>query len=159
MTSCVHFTLILLSDHFLSMCSYFNWQSSVLFSLAFPLTNYRLFLNLKISGWILLLFLYHYWSKCRRKNSMQSCTTPGTSPSTSPRPIARQSSCSSVSGELSVFAEGDDSPSLPTSHWRSRLHAIKNSFLGSPRFHRRKIQGKTSSVLQHFCSGAVVERW
>ena len=25
--------------------------------------------------------------------------------------------------------------------WKSRLHTIKNSFLGSPRFHRRKMQG------------------
>lgn len=27
-------------------------------------------------------------------------------------------------------------------HWRSRLTTIKNSFLGSPRFHRRKLQSK-----------------
>ena len=26
--------------------------------------------------------------------------------------------------------------------WRSRLNSIRNSFLGSPRFHRRKMQGK-----------------
>uniref|UniRef100_A0A1B6D1M0 non-specific serine/threonine protein kinase n=1 Tax=Clastoptera arizonana TaxID=38151 RepID=A0A1B6D1M0_9HEMI len=28
-----------------------------------------------------------------------------------------------------------------SNHWRSRLTTIKNSFLGSPRFHRRKLQG------------------
>lgn len=36
-------------------------------------------------------------------------------------------------------------PSSPgvvsTTPWKSRLHTIKNSFLGSPRFHRRKMQG------------------
>ena len=25
--------------------------------------------------------------------------------------------------------------------WKSRLHALKNSFLGSPKFHRKKMQG------------------
>lgn len=37
------------------------------------------------------------------------------------------------------------SPTPPGSphlaHWRSRLNTLKNSFLGSPRFHRRKLQG------------------
>src|SRR6218665_926480 len=75
----------------------------------------------------------------RRKNSLQSCS-PGPSPATSPHPIQRQGSYLSVSTDLPVFTP-PDSPSLPTNHWRSRLHAIKNSFLGSPRFHRRKIQG------------------
>lgn len=28
-----------------------------------------------------------------------------------------------------------------SNHWRTRLTTIKNSFLGSPRFHRRKLQG------------------
>lgn len=28
-----------------------------------------------------------------------------------------------------------------TAHWRSRLNSIKNNLLGSPRFHRRKMQG------------------
>ena len=33
-------------------------------------------------------------------------------------------------------------PGSPSSvHWRSRLNSIKNNFLGSPRFHRRKMQG------------------
>ncbi|XP_060533342.1 serine/threonine kinase SAD-1 isoform X3 [Cylas formicarius] len=31
-------------------------------------------------------------------------------------------------------------------HWRSRLTTIKNSFLGSPRFHRRKLQTSTEEV-------------
>ncbi|XP_014226381.1 serine/threonine-protein kinase BRSK2-like [Trichogramma pretiosum] len=31
-------------------------------------------------------------------------------------------------------------------HWRSRLNTIKNSFLGSPRFHRRKLLTSTDDV-------------
>ncbi|XP_019871793.1 serine/threonine-protein kinase BRSK2 isoform X2 [Aethina tumida] len=31
-------------------------------------------------------------------------------------------------------------------HWRSRLTTIKNSFLGSPRFHRRKLQASSEEV-------------
>ncbi|GFG39377.1 hypothetical protein Cfor_03224, partial [Coptotermes formosanus] len=31
-------------------------------------------------------------------------------------------------------------------HWRSRLTTIKNSFLGSPRFHRRKLQTSSEEV-------------
>ncbi|KAK5638060.1 hypothetical protein RI129_012355 [Pyrocoelia pectoralis] len=31
-------------------------------------------------------------------------------------------------------------------HWRSRLNTIKNSFLGSPRFHRRKMQASSEEV-------------
>ncbi|KAH3885859.1 hypothetical protein DPMN_009857 [Dreissena polymorpha] len=33
------------------------------------------------------------------------------------------------------------SPGVQNTPWKSRLHTIKNSFLGSPRFHRRKLQG------------------
>lgn len=32
-------------------------------------------------------------------------------------------------------------------HWRSRLTTIKNSFLGSPRFHRRKLLTSTEEVI------------
>uniref|UniRef100_A0A452GEV6 Protein kinase domain-containing protein n=1 Tax=Gopherus agassizii TaxID=38772 RepID=A0A452GEV6_9SAUR len=34
------------------------------------------------------------------------------------------------------------SPSIGGMPWRTRLNSIKNSFLGSPRFHRRKLQGE-----------------
>lgn len=34
------------------------------------------------------------------------------------------------------------SPSVGGVPWRTRLNSIKNSFLGSPRFHRRKLQGE-----------------
>ncbi|RZF48750.1 hypothetical protein LSTR_LSTR013834 [Laodelphax striatellus] len=33
-----------------------------------------------------------------------------------------------------------------SNHWRSRLTTIKNSFLGSPRFHRRKLQASSDEV-------------
>ena len=38
-------------------------------------------------------------------------------------------------------------PGSPSSvHWRSRLNSIKNNFLGSPRFHRRKMQGENMII-------------
>ena len=38
-------------------------------------------------------------------------------------------------------------PGSPSAqHWKSRLNTIKNSFLGSPRFHRRKLQGKNNKL-------------
>lgn len=43
---------------------------------------------------------------------------------TSPPPIMTGSTCSNAGGQL----------------WKTRLTNIKNSFLGSPRFHRRKLQ-------------------
>lgn len=33
--------------------------------------------------------------------------------------------------------------------WKTRLTNIKNSFLGSPRFHRRKMQSKLRLTAQH----------
>lgn len=33
------------------------------------------------------------------------------------------------------------SPNVQSPAWKYRLHTFKNSFLGSPRFHRRKMQG------------------
>ena len=42
-------------------------------------------------------------------------------------------------------------PGSPSSaHWRSRLNNIKNNFLGSPRFHRRKLQGNSNMILNCF---------
>ena len=48
-----------------------------------------------------------------------------------------------------ISAGTDTEQLLPTppgspsaAHWRSRLNSIKNNFLGSPRFHRRKMHGK-----------------
>lgn len=41
------------------------------------------------------------------------------------------------------------SPSIGGLAWRTRLNSIKNSFLGSPRFHRRKLQGRRNDALEH----------
>lgn len=38
------------------------------------------------------------------------------------------------------------SPSIGGMPWRTRLNSIKNSFLGSPRFHRRKMQGRRAEI-------------
>ena len=45
------------------------------------------------------------------------------------------------------FSDTPDSVSTPPgspsmAHWRNRLSTIKNNFLGSPRFHRRKLQSE-----------------
>lgn len=40
------------------------------------------------------------------------------------------------------------SPSIGGMPWRTRLNSIKNSFLGSPRFHRRKLQGTMTPRLE-----------
>ncbi|XP_062845489.1 serine/threonine-protein kinase BRSK2 isoform X2 [Trichomycterus rosablanca] len=39
------------------------------------------------------------------------------------------------------------SPSIGSVPWRTRLNSIKNSFLGSPRFHRRKLQVPTQEEM------------
>ncbi|KAG5273918.1 hypothetical protein AALO_G00157100 [Alosa alosa] len=39
------------------------------------------------------------------------------------------------------------SPSIGGMPWRTRLNSIKNSFLGSPRFHRRKLQVPTQEEM------------
>lgn len=76
----------------------------------------------------------------RRKNSLQNCSTPA-SPTTSPRLVMRQTSQLQTStSDTPAAATPPGSPSVGSAAWRSRLHTIKNSFLGSPRFHRKKLQ-------------------
>uniref|UniRef100_A0A9R1SMU2 BR serine/threonine kinase 2b n=2 Tax=Cyprinus carpio TaxID=7962 RepID=A0A9R1SMU2_CYPCA len=41
------------------------------------------------------------------------------------------------------------SPSIGGMPWRTRLNSIKNSFLGSPRFHRRKLQVPTQEEMSN----------
>ncbi|XP_042563265.1 serine/threonine-protein kinase BRSK2-like, partial [Clupea harengus] len=36
-----------------------------------------------------------------------------------------------------------------SAHWRTRLNSFKNNLLGSPRFHRRKLQGEETGELPH----------
>uniref|UniRef100_A0A8C7UX44 Protein kinase domain-containing protein n=1 Tax=Oncorhynchus mykiss TaxID=8022 RepID=A0A8C7UX44_ONCMY len=39
-------------------------------------------------------------------------------------------------------SSSSSSSSSSSAHWRTRLNSFKNNLLGSPRFHRRKLQGK-----------------
>ena len=54
-------------------------------------------------------------------------------------------------------------PGSPSSvHWRSRLNSIKNNFLGSPRFHRRKMQGDHQTpwpLMRTVCSVCRLSTW
>ena len=90
------------------------------------------------SIWFSILKIFLYICR-RRKNSLQN-SSPALSPASSPHMMQRQTSYLSVSGDSTTLST-PVSPSLNNTPWRSRLHAIKNSFLGSPRFHRKKIQG------------------
>lgn len=45
------------------------------------------------------------------------------------------------------------SPSIGGMPWRTRLNSIKNNFLGSPRFHRRKLQGETEYLQRVHVNG------
>ncbi|KAJ8982245.1 hypothetical protein NQ317_013547 [Molorchus minor] len=86
-------------------------------------------------------------------------------PATPTHHRANSSGGTTVSSVMSFTSPENDTPNLVTApsiltpmtppgsphssatshHWRSRLTTIKNSFLGSPRFHRRKLQGKWDS--------------
>ncbi|CAD7081056.1 unnamed protein product [Hermetia illucens] len=57
-------------------------------------------------------------------------TPPGSPHINAPPPVMTGSACSTTGGQL----------------WKTRLTNIKNSFLGSPRFHRRKLQEITTST-------------
>lgn len=66
--------------------------------------------------------------------------------------------------QSATITQGEDSnpPSAPGSpysapYWKSRLNTIKNSFLGSPRFHRRKLQGDGCNLLGRVASWLKIE--
>ncbi|XP_041365231.1 serine/threonine-protein kinase BRSK2-like [Gigantopelta aegis] len=67
--------------------------------------------------------------------------SPNTSPLSSPKLPHRGTPTHSPS------ATPPSSPGIQTTPWKTRLHTIKNSFLGSPRFHRRKMQVPTSDEI------------
>ncbi|XP_037622919.1 serine/threonine-protein kinase BRSK2 isoform X8 [Sebastes umbrosus] len=78
-------------------------------------------------------------------------TSPLSSPRVTPHPSPRGSPLPTPKG-TPVHTPKDSpagtptptpppSPSIGGMPWRTRLNSIKNSFLGSPRFHRRKLQG------------------
>ncbi|XP_050720076.1 serine/threonine-protein kinase BRSK2-like isoform X2 [Eriocheir sinensis] len=76
-----------------------------------------------------------------------------TSSSTSTSGVSTVTSTTAGNQQSGTITPGDDSnpPSAPGSpysapYWKSRLNTIKNSFLGSPRFHRRKLQVPTDEV-------------
>ncbi|XP_070200917.1 serine/threonine-protein kinase BRSK2-like [Littorina saxatilis] len=78
-------------------------------------------------------------SASRRKASLSS--SPSSSPLSSPKMSHRSASSSSATPSHSPSATPPSSPGVGGgTPWKSRLHTIKNSFLGSPRFHRRKMQ-------------------
>ncbi|XP_076328626.1 serine/threonine-protein kinase BRSK2-like isoform X3 [Tachypleus tridentatus] len=57
----------------------------------------------------------------------------------SPRPVVMGTTCETLSGMH------PNSPDINQATWKSRLNTTRNSFLGSPRFHRRKLQTPSSS--------------
>ncbi|XP_036362966.1 serine/threonine-protein kinase BRSK2-like isoform X5 [Octopus sinensis] len=61
--------------------------------------------------------------------------SPGSSPLSSPKLSQRATPTNSPTNTPPT------SPRITPAPWKTRLHTIKNSFLGSPRFHRRKLQG------------------
>ncbi|KAG8180259.1 hypothetical protein JTE90_019540 [Oedothorax gibbosus] len=79
-----------------------------------------------------------------RRSSMSSSlhvTSPAVSPLSSPKPTPR----GTPSEESSPLNTPPGSPSMNQPYWKSRLNTIKSSFLGSPRFHRRKMQTPSAS--------------
>uniref|UniRef100_A0A4W4GSJ9 Protein kinase domain-containing protein n=1 Tax=Electrophorus electricus TaxID=8005 RepID=A0A4W4GSJ9_ELEEL len=80
-------------------------------------------------------------------------TSPLSSPRVTPHPSPRGSPLPTPKGTPvhtpKESPAGTPSPTPPPSPsiggmpWRTRLNSIKNSFLGSPRFHRRKLQGNS----------------
>uniref|UniRef100_A0A2K6E744 BR serine/threonine kinase 2 n=1 Tax=Macaca nemestrina TaxID=9545 RepID=A0A2K6E744_MACNE len=80
-------------------------------------------------------------------------TSPLSSPRVTPHPSPRGSPLPTPKGTPvhtpKESPAGTPNPTPPSSPsvggvpWRARLNSIKNSFLGSPRFHRRKLQGES----------------
>ncbi|KAM4635821.1 serine/threonine-protein kinase BRSK1 [Polymixia lowei] len=71
--------------------------------------------------------------------------------STTPPSSSSSSSSSRADGGASLSLTPPSSPggsgglaSSSSAHWRTRLNSFKNNLLGSPRFHRRKLQVPTS---------------
>ncbi|XP_058238171.1 serine/threonine-protein kinase BRSK2 isoform X3 [Hemibagrus wyckioides] len=84
-------------------------------------------------------------------------TSPLSSPRVTPHPSPRASPLPTPKGTPvhtpKESPAGTPSPTPPPSPsiggmpWRTRLNSIKNSFLGSPRFHRRKLQVPTQEEM------------
>lgn len=80
-------------------------------------------------------------SRTRRGSATGSSlhASPAASPLSSPKPTPRGTP------EESPLNTPPGSPSVSQPYWKSRLNTLKNSFLGSPRFHRRKLQVPSAS--------------
>ncbi|XP_032495919.1 serine/threonine-protein kinase BRSK2 isoform X1 [Phocoena sinus] len=86
-------------------------------------------------------------------------TSPLSSPRVTPHPSPRGSPLPTPKGTPvhtpKESPAGTPNPTPPSSPsvggvpWRTRLHSIKNSFLGSPRFHRRKLQVPTPEEMSN----------
>ncbi|XP_055505394.1 serine/threonine-protein kinase BRSK2 isoform X7 [Leucoraja erinacea] len=84
-------------------------------------------------------------------------TSPLSSPRVTPHPSPRGSPLPTPKGTpvhtpkespaSTPNATPPSSPSIGGMPWRTRLNSIKNSFLGSPRFHRRKLQVPTTEEM------------
>ncbi|GFT73576.1 hypothetical protein TNCV_4021751 [Trichonephila clavipes] len=77
--------------------------------------------------------------RSRRSTSNLHSGSPSSSPLNSPKPNTR------LTPDESPLNTPPGSPCLNPPYWKSRLTTIKNSFLGSPRFHRRKLQDFVTS--------------
>lgn len=83
-------------------------------------------------------------------------------PSSTPPSSSSSSSSSRAEGGGGVGSLSLTPPSSPgggsgmaassSAHWRTRLNSFKNNLLGSPRFHRRKLQGEFGfNITREFC--------
>lgn len=82
-------------------------------------------------------------------------------PSSTPPSSSSSSSSSRAEGGGGVGSLSLTPPSSPgggsgmaassSAHWRTRLNSFKNNLLGSPRFHRRKLQGQSCMFALIFC--------
>ncbi|CAL8283417.1 unnamed protein product [Boreogadus saida] len=77
-----------------------------------------------------------------------SSSSSGSTPPPPPPPPSSSSSSSRVEGGGASLtppsSPGGGLASSSSAHWRTRLNSFKNNLLGSPRFHRRKLQVPTS---------------
>ncbi|KAJ2943344.1 hypothetical protein O0L34_g12150 [Tuta absoluta] len=81
--------------------------------------------------------------RIRERSSLPGPTAAGTSPVT-PSFLPNLATITGVgAGGVGSMSGPGGGPAAP---WRARLATIKNSFLGSPRFHRRKMQASTEEV-------------
>uniref|UniRef100_A0A667X544 BR serine/threonine kinase 2 n=1 Tax=Myripristis murdjan TaxID=586833 RepID=A0A667X544_9TELE len=96
-------------------------------------------------------------SKCNKEERSRSIsgassglsTSPLSSPRVTPSPPPRAPPCTRPRRARPgpPPPRRPPSPSIGGMPWRTRLNSIKNSFLGSPRFHRRKLQVPTQEEM------------